>query len=153
MEEIEGRSLTTGIAVAATETNRGYYIRLRPVVRIIDFSDISISPETIDPKRTTIITVTVTPYIARVAAKSVILTIRGSVITDSRLTLNSNSPVEQTINQGVIKGPDLIFNYSLNHNTANYRPVDFRVTLEYSLGNCIDSYRNPCPVFDSKEGV
>ena len=149
--DIDGNKLTTGIAVGAPETNRAYYVRVRPVVRLVDWSYITISPQTIDPHSTTTITLTVQPLITRVSAKSVKLNIRGSVMTDSRLT-TSNSVAQQTVWPGDIQAQKLIFKYSLNLNKEDFRPVDFRVTLEYFLDECRDSYRSPCPVFDSKEG-
>ena len=149
--DIEGTKLTTGIAVGAPETDRAYYVRVRPVVRLVDWSYITSSPQTIDPHSTTTITLTVKPLITRVSAKSVKLNIRGTVMTDSRLT-SSNSVAQQTVWPGDIQAQKLIFNYTLTLNKGDFRPVDFRVTLEYFLDQCRDSYRSPCPVFDSKEG-
>ena len=150
--DTDGERLTTGIAVGAPESNRAYYLRVRPVVRLVDWSYITISPRTIDPLTTTTITLTVKPLITRVSAKSVKLNIRGSVITDSRLRLTSDSVVQQTASPGAIDAPELVFKYNLNLHSDDYRPVDFRVALEYSLDDCFDSYKSPCPVFDSLEG-
>ena len=149
--DIEGNKLTTGIAVGAPETDRAYYVRVRPVVRLVDETDIMISPKTIDPTATTTITLTVEPEIERVSAKSVKLNIRGSVMTDSRLTL-IDSVAQQTVWPNTNTSQHLTFKYNLILNKKDFRPVDFRVTLEYSLDECSDTYRSPCPVFDSKEG-
>ena len=149
--DIEGTKLTTGIAVGAPETDRAYYVRVRPVVRLVDWSYITTSPQTIDPTSTTTITLTVKPLITRVSAKSVKLNIRGSVMTDSRLTL-IDSVAQQTVWPNTNTSQHLTFKYNLILNKKDFRPVDFRVTLEYSLDECSDTYRSPCPVFDSKEG-
>ena len=44
LKDIAGYQMTTGIAVGAPETNRAYYVRVRPVVRLVDRFDIMISP-------------------------------------------------------------------------------------------------------------
>lgn len=144
-----GKTLTTGIAVGGPENSRAYYIRVKPVPRLRDYSWLEISPSTIDPNRTKTISLTVKPYIIRVPVK---LNIRGTVKTDNRLRLiNSQSVVQTIFSSGQIIAEDLIFKFSLNLGNEPLRPVDFRVSLEYFLDECKDSYRNPCPIFDSQD--
>ena len=152
--ESDGETLTSGIAVASPERSRVYYIKAKPVPRLRDFTQVYISPKTIDPIATKTITLTVSPRIWRQSAKSVKLNIRGSVETDYRLRLDSDSEVERSYRPDSSKAPDMIFRFSLNPQgpVPNHSPVEFMVKLQYFLDDCTDTYQVPCPVFDSKEG-
>ena len=134
--DTDGERLTTGIAVGAPESNRAYYVRVRPVVRLVDWSYITISPRTIDPLTTTTITLTVKPLITRVSAKSVKLKMGASVITDSRLNLVTDPAVQQDLSEDGLSAPDISFKFTRNIRKlpGSGEPAHhFQVTLEYFL--------------------
>ena len=152
--ESDGETLTSGIAVASPERSRVYYIKAKPVPRLDDFTQVFISPKTIDPQDTKTINLTVWPRIWRQSASSVKLNIRGSVKTDYRLRPDPDSEVERSYGPNSSQASDMIFRFSLNPQgpVPNHSPVEFMVTLQYFLDDCTDTYRNPCPVFDNIEG-
>ena len=148
------RDLTAGIAVASPETDKVYYIRVRPVPRLEDQSWIVIQPRTIDPKTTKTLRLTVKPRIRRTAAASVKLDIDAIVESDSRLQrLNSGSGSgsdsgKQSFEPRSNTAPDLVFTFNLNTSQSILTPLDFRVKLQYSLPQCTSTYTRLCPMFE-----
>ena len=94
---------------------------------------------------------TVEPKLERLSAKSTRLLVKATVITDDRLSLLWTNG-EQEIPPGSNHSEEsLVFKFNRSLSDDRYSPLDFLVTLEYSLFACTDTYTNPCPVFDSKD--
>ena len=141
--DIDGNKLTTGIAVGAPETNRAYYVRVRPVVRLVDKTDIKIKPDAIDPLTTTTITLIVRPDITRISAKSVILNIRATYVESKSWKNMSNPVVEESFGDSEI-APSITFELSRSLTRSWPRTDQFRVRLEYFLEDC---HGSNCPIF------
>ena len=128
-----------------------HYIRVRPVPSLEDQSEIVISPETAEPGTRDIL-LRVKPRLRRLAVKSAGLRVTASVeIPDNKNRLDLvNSTATQNIPANRTSAGDLVFTYKRKNNT-DYDPLNFSVTLEYSLADCTDTYQTPCPVFDSED--
>ena len=139
--------------MASPQSEEVHYIKVRPVPRLQDESEIIISPETAE-RDTTEIILSIKPKLRRLAVRSSGFRIRAHVeIPDNNNRLNlvqSNSTENQNIWAKSDTAEDLVFTYKRKNNT-DYDPLNFKVTLEYSLANCTDTYQNPCPVFDSED--
>ena len=133
--------------------NRAYYIRARAVPSLNDHNanniNIIVQPTIIDPYTTKVVTVRVVPLIVDVPVK---LKVKAIVTTDSRLELvNSND--NQIYDPDIQQSPHLTFEFRRNTTDSNSncgsdcRPVDFRITVEFVLFDCKDSYTDPCPIF------
>ena len=137
--------------MGSPESNQVHYIRVRPVPRLEERSEVAFTPETAE-KETETIALTVKPKLKRLNAG---LRLRATVEildNDNRLSLIDNSTVTEEIeilaNSNTARS--LVFQYKRISQT-NYDSLKFNVTLEYSLAYCTDTYQKPCPVFDSED--
>ena len=137
--------------MGSPQSDEVHYLRVRPVPRLQDHSEITIIPETAKNETKTI-ELRVKPKLKRITVKSAGLRVTASVEildNDDRLTqIDPTSTTTQDIRGNT--GDDLVFKYRMESN-GDYDPLKFKVTLEYSLADCTDSYQKPCPVFDSED--
>jgi len=150
-----------GFAIGAPVGTSSAYIKVRKVPRFTDISRVIVMPRNVDPLTTKQIHVTIRPAIERRTEFSEILRITASAITDSRLILTSKNN-KTDIGKDTAFGRELTFTFeprkpnfgqrdlsNLDANAMN--PLVFKLSLEYMLDDCTDSYSKPCPIFDPED--
>jgi len=149
-----------GFAIGAPAGSKSTYVKVRNVPRFTDITRVTVMPRSVDPQNTQQILVKIRPAIQRRTEFTDNLIITANLATDSRLNLTSENSITE-IGKETTFGRELIFsfkpsspNFGLdprNLDISAMRSLAFKISLEYKLEKCSDSYTKPCPVFDPED--
>eukprot|EP00092_Neocalanus_flemingeri_P029458 GFUD01031988.1.p1 GENE.GFUD01031988.1~~GFUD01031988.1.p1 ORF type:complete len:997 (+),score=213.69 GFUD01031988.1:96-3086(+) len=144
-----------GFAVGAPAGQNSVYIKVRNVPRFTDITHVKVNPKSVTSNETKLVVVTVTPTIQRKTKFTDKLTITAKITTDNRLV--ETNQIQKT----EIKGDENFGNsleFTFNPEQPDFglavhglQSLVFKISLEYKLDSCSDSYRHPCPIFDPED--